>query len=203
MIRNATKEDLKEIALVHKECFPNSFSTHLTKGKKLLQKFYLEYLNVVPELFFVDVEDNKIVGFCMGYYPENNNFQKSFLKQNWFMVAIRTLLGLIRFDKIIYKKVFYKKKNSNLIKYDENYYLIDRKLKSDLLSICVKPEYRKHGISTELFKNFELQSITNQRKFIQLAVEKTNNVALAFYKKIGFSELALNDNQLVLVKELR
>lgn len=54
-IRQATSEDLKQVADVHFRCFPDSFSTQLGKGQQgsLQQKFYQEYLKDVPELFFV------------------------------------------------------------------------------------------------------------------------------------------------------
>lgn len=51
MIRQATANDLDEIAKVHTKCFPYSFSTALCGGRGLLQAFYNEYLKDVPDLF--------------------------------------------------------------------------------------------------------------------------------------------------------
>lgn len=58
-IRQATLDDLEQIAKVHFQCFPDSFSTYLGKGRHgyLLQKFYQEYLDDAPELFLVAEDD--------------------------------------------------------------------------------------------------------------------------------------------------
>ena len=116
MIRAAAPEDLSEIAIVHAQCFPDSFSTALGKGYhgSLLVKFFEEYLKKVPELFFVAVSDeNKIIGYCMGYYIDGNNFTKNFLKHNFFKISFQMLRLLLSGNRIAWKKilsVFYRKK---------------------------------------------------------------------------------------------
>ena len=102
-IRTANKMDLKEITEVHEQCFPNSFSTQL--GKKLLEKFYYEYLSINPDLFLVGVDENKIVGFCMGYLCESNEFVKSFFGHNILSIACRCAYLLVTGNKLLIQKL--------------------------------------------------------------------------------------------------
>ena len=104
MIRQATANDLDEIARVHAKCFPNSFSTALCGGG-LLKAFYNEYLKDVPGLFFVaEDEQNGICGFCMGYFCEHNEYWKKFLKHNFFRVFFRCIKLALTGNKAFYKK---------------------------------------------------------------------------------------------------
>lgn len=61
MIKNANIDDLNKVAKVHIRCFPDSFSTQL--GEKILLKYYLEYFKENPELFYVALDNDKIIGF--------------------------------------------------------------------------------------------------------------------------------------------
>ena len=65
--RNASIEDMYEVAQVHILTQPEYFTS--TLGIDLLSKFYTEFL-VEDNLFVVATDDeiNKIVGFCMGNY---------------------------------------------------------------------------------------------------------------------------------------
>ena len=49
----------------------------LTNGGGLLRMYYLEYMIENPELFIVAEDDQEIVGCCMGYLCENNEFRKN------------------------------------------------------------------------------------------------------------------------------
>jgi ribosomal protein S18 acetylase RimI-like enzyme len=111
MIRNATDADLLQIVKVHSICFPNSFSTKLGSGRELilLQKFYKEYLDVVPELFFVALNnENRIIGFYMGYYCNSNNFQRDFIMHNLLSISIKMfsllMSGMECYDKSAVEK---------------------------------------------------------------------------------------------------
>lgn len=123
--------------------FSRLFLHDLGGGYGLLQKFYKEYLDRVPELFLVLINDNnKICGFCMGYYCDYNNYQKNFLKHNFFLIALRMLGLLFSGNKCAWKKcrTLLKKKNETEIISDKyNQYNVNDK--GDLLSICVLPEY--------------------------------------------------------------
>lgn len=184
MIRQATVNDLDDIAIVHEECFPNSFSTAL--GHKLLKKFYYEYISEIPELFLISVDDhNHANGFCMGYYMENDHYMKSFLKHNMITVGMVMIFRLITGDKRAWKKV---KKNSmpewNILNHE--YDAIPYTDRGDLLSICVVKEYRGRGIANSLIKEYQRVLKENNRKLCMLSVAADNARGIHFYEKNGF-----------------
>lgn len=192
MIRQATYEDLKKIAAVHISCFPKSFSTALGKGNGgyLLEKFYKEYMDVVPELFLVAVDENHsddIVGFAMGYYCEKNNYQNDFFKHNFLQIFMRIVLLLCCGNLSAWKKVtsVLKKSVAPEIK-DEQYLSYPSSRKGDLLSICILPEYRGTGMSSALIEAFENVLRDQGREFIQLTVEMDNPRGISFYDKMGY-----------------
>ena len=113
MIRQATYQDLDRIVHVHSVCFPDSYSTQLSRfktimgGGNLLINFYLEYLKDNPELFVVaDDEKFGIVGFCMGYYMEKEDQMQRFLNKNRIRVMWKTLLLLLSCNIPTWKKTF-------------------------------------------------------------------------------------------------
>ena len=158
VIRSVSEADLKEIVNVHVKCFPNSFSTYLGKGNngKLLQKFYQEYLTGVPQLFLV-VEDRtlssqKIIGFCMGYFLDKNDYNKEFLKHNFFSIVMRMSGLLLSGNRFAWRKltgIFKKKETAVVI---NNSFSFLKEEAGDLLSICVLPEYRGTGVAKQLIE---------------------------------------------------
>ena len=202
IFRNAVFSDLKDICNLHKVCFPNNFSTHLTRGKKLLMRYYEEYLKTEPELFFVAISNDQLVGFCMGYKRENNMHEDTFLKRNKLSIALNVFWGLVRFDKVVFKRVF--KRNKKCVFSIVNKYFNDevKKDKGDLLSICVLPEYRNKGIASNLLYRFEGALVSIGRSYNQLCVETNNLSAIKFYKKNNYKCFAESANSIKMFKEL-
>ena len=58
---------------------------------------------------------------------------------------------------------------------------------ADLLSICLLPEYRGHGISSCMLGQFERVISDDGKKELTLSVYKANSHAISFYEKEGFS----------------
>lgn len=83
MIRLATISDLKDIAKIHSICFPDSFLTQVSTikiiGCDLITLFYETFIKHNSELFLV-AEDSQggVVGFCMGYYMDQEDLIASF-----------------------------------------------------------------------------------------------------------------------------
>lgn len=74
MVRQATLEDLHDVAKIHMECFTGTVTSRLGKlwNGKVVVDYYKEYFNVCPELFLVAENDSgEVVGFCMGSNNEN------------------------------------------------------------------------------------------------------------------------------------
>lgn len=190
MIRSAKVEDLPQIASLHFECFPDSFSTVLGTGNKgrLLEKYYYEYLLEFPELFLVsENEKQEITGLCMGYYCEKNSCLKKYLKNNLFAIGFRMLYLLLSGNKEAWKKLLNsgKKHTQNIVDEKVKYYA--SKKKGDLLSICVKAECRGTNIATDLVNEFVLTLQKNNRKVCVLSVMNDNARGISFYKKMGFN----------------
>ena len=169
-------------------------------GYGLLQKFYKEYLDRVPELFLVLINDNnKICGFCMGYYCDYNNYQKNFLKHNFFLIALRMLGLLFSGNKCAWKKcrTLLKKKNETEIISDKyNQYNVNDK--GDLLSICVLPEYRGTGAAAQLISKYEQILLKKAKKICLLSVETKNDRAIKFYEKMDYEPYRRNGEASIL-----
>ena len=183
MVRQATSEDLKQVAAVHKTCFPESFSTAL--GEKLLVKFYAEYLQSVPELFLVAEEEGKICGFCMGYYCEENPYMKRFFKHNLFAAGLRIAGQLLIGNKAAWRKftsTFSKKAEFKPLGEEYKTGVQD----GDLLSICVLPDTRGSGAAQELISAYEAVLKEHGRKNCILTVAVDNPRAIRFYERNGY-----------------
>ncbi len=195
-IRQATENDLKNIADLHMLCFPDSFSTHLGKFRKgkLLQRYYWEFYNDNPKLFLVAEDDNKIVGLCMGHYSENKYYFKNFLKHNIASICLRTLCLLITGNKKAWKKIKELLKNEKpKTKKLEGAQIVGKypeRERGDLLSICVHNEYRGTGVAAELVDKYNEILKNLGRKVSFLAVEKSNPRGIHFYEKSGYTASA-------------
>lgn len=190
MIRCARKEDLPKIAHLHFECFPDSFSTMLGKGQKgrLLEKYYYEYLLKAPELFLVSENENKeINGLCMGYYCDENNNLKMYLKHNFFGICFRMAYLLLSGNKVAWNKLFGKGKTNTRVILDEKIKEYGDVQKGDLLSICVKAECRGSNVATDLVREFVSVLQKNNREVCVLSVMNENARGINFYKKMGFN----------------
>lgn len=184
MIRQATENDLDQIAIVHKACFPDSFSTKLGR----LQNFYEEYMITSPELFLVAVDNQeKIVGFCMGYYMEGSNLMKNFLKKNLLPLSLRMVGLLITGNKAAWKKIGSKfSKQGQFEITDKQFSVFTQEKIGDLLSICVLPECRGNGMANELIEEYVRVLEIHGRKLCLLTVAIDNGRGVHFYKKHGF-----------------
>ncbi len=193
MIRHAHNNDLQTISLIHKRCFPESYSSQLMKfhflGGNLQVKFFEQYLNDCPELFFVAEINGNIVGYCMGYFMDNDKQMYNFVKENYWNLIFKSLLLLISGNKPTWKKIisrFDKNSREKWMIVDPSNEHISINERGDLLSICILPEYMGKGFSKELMDQF-LKSMKKQgKKLCLLSVLSNNKRAIAFYEKNGF-----------------
>lgn len=194
MIRLATFKDLKEVAILHSKCFPDSYATQLGKynlsnSKNLICKFYQEFLDSAPELFWVAEADNQIIAFCVGYYMNNDSQINSFVKKNKFNIVMKTLLLLLLLNKPTWKKLLFRivKRKGDLYQVvDHSNDHIQKDYIGDLLSICVNPSYRGRGIAQELMRSF-MNSLKNSgMQLCYLSVRSDNIKAIKSYERSGF-----------------
>jgi len=73
--------------------------------------------------------------------------------------------------------------NKNPIGYCFFRYLMDE---AEILSLEIKSKYRNKGLGSLLFKKIESYFVDKRIRRCFLEVNKNNNLAINFYKKIGF-----------------
>ena len=140
----------------------------------------------------------------MGYYCNYNNYQKNFLKHNFFLITLRMLGLLFSGNKCAWDKcrTLLKKKNKIEIISDK-YSQYNVNDKGDLLSICVLPEYRGTGAAAQLISKYEQVLLEQAKKLCQLSVETKNARAIKFYEKMGYEPYRRNgEASIVYAKEL-
>ena len=138
-IRQATYDDLGEIAKVHAQCFPRHLSTRIGASNDchLLSRFYKEFIDDSPELFVVATDDNnKIVGFCMGYYFTNANQQSNYIRHNRTRILTRITWLLLKGDRLAWKKLLLRFKKPHYVVLNHSIDAVPISEKGDLLSIC-------------------------------------------------------------------
>lgn len=192
--RIATSDDMQQVAIVHEKCFPEYFTTLF--GSELLAKYYEEFLKETP-LFVVAVDDNNLIGFCMGYDRRIAQAKNKFIQNNKATLSRRIIKLCISFNKLAIKKSVdfiksrFTKKKPALVNAE-----------GDLLSICVLDDYKGKGIATALVNCFEKALLQNSICDYTLGVYKDNLGAIKFYKKMGMSIAAEDDEEYKFYKKL-
>lgn len=207
LVRNATREDLPEIAKVHVACFPDYFSTRVGKKNNgyLLARFYEEYFKDFPELFVVLVNDNgKIVGFSSGSLLDITGHQKRFIRNNRVKVLSRVAWLLLKGDPLAWTRLKERYKKPVYKVMDHSFKGMPKKEIGDLVSICVLPEYRGKQYSGELMKRFIQNMRDLGRKVCLVSMHSDNDRAKFFYSKFGFIPYCyIGDSVLSYWKDLR
>lgn len=191
MIRIVNKGDLREVALIHKECFGEHFASHLCKDRdcKLLQRFYYELYELNPDYFIVSEEGGSINGFCVGYRMCKNDFMERFIRNNRTKVVLNTVRLLLACDKVAWKKVknyFIKSSRPKFEVINHEYDYVPKEETADLLSICVLPEHRGKGYAMQLIEEYLKILKESGMKLCLLSVENKNSAAVKLYEKAGF-----------------
>ena len=191
--RLANKEDLIQVAQIHKEQFPTHYLGQFNKS--LLVKFY-SYLLDEKNVFVVAEEEKQILGFVIGgewKYIESklNRFIKENVMSYVWQIAIHPKTWVKSVQKFI--GLIHKPKH--------DYVLLDDTEKYTLLSIAIAKQSQGKGVGGGLVNAFdaEMKKIGN-RYF--LSVQDTNDNAIRFYKKKGFVVANEIPGELQMIKEL-
>lgn len=64
----------------------------------------------------------------------------------------------------------------------------------EILTFAVAPDYRSHGIGTQLLQSVQNWAIQQHKKHIFLEVKATNNIAISLYLKNGFIQTGTRKN---------
>ena len=193
MIRPVRKDDLAQIAKVHQKCFPESYSSQLSRFpwfiKGLQEKFFEEFLNDCPELFLVAEVDGMVVGYCMGYYMDKDDQMNNFIRKNRWSLLLKTIFLMLIGNKPTWKKMLSRFDKSSKEQWkivNTSYEYILNNERGDLLSICILPDYRGVGVSGKLMDAFLDAMKSKGKKLCLLSVLSNNDRAISYYEKNGF-----------------
>lgn len=189
--RDAVESDMKAVARLHEACFQGTFIASL--GEELIADYYREFLQEGGP-FVLALEEEKLVGLCMGYYI-GSGARNAFVSKNKGRLARRLLALCLSLNKVAIKKcfgyVFSRKKAASA-----------PRAEADLLSICVLDEYRGKTVSRRLLEEFEQRVSAAGKKDVTLSVYKSNGRAIAFYKKMGYSVCEKGTDEYKMYKSL-
>lgn len=161
-IRNATVEDMCTVAEINIACVPNG--TRATWGKALTADFFRFFLEE-DKLFLVAEVEDKIVGYVMGYFKGSNarsNFEIKYMQSNTNTVK--------------------NKKTAVSENIEDNYSAV-------LYSLCVLPDYSRHGIGKKLAKQFSENVALMGGKNFCLSTGIENQAAQRVYERIGMNKI--------------
>jgi len=193
LIRNASENDISQIALLHKK----QFSTHFLGrySTNLIEKFYACFL--CGELIFLVSEyEGAISGFVLGGKSKYLSRSKEmFLKENRNSCIIETILNpsvyLLAASRIL--PLF-----SSLFQYrnkDEKQMAAIR-----LLSIAVNDKVKGQGVANLLIEAFE-NKIKPSPNY-GLSVNKSNKRAIKFYCRNDFAVERETESSLYFIKNI-
>lgn len=195
--KDAKESDMASVAKLHIDCFQGTFIASL--GLELIENYYCEYLKENCP-FVLAYEDNNLIGFCMGYY-DGSKARESFLEHNKKQLIRRLLKLCLSFNRLAISKCWHYIFPAKKPKKDKDKQPI--KAEADLLSICVKEIYRGLGVSKGLVQEFEKKLIENEKKDVTLSVYMTNDRAIGFYKKMGYSIVDESVDEYKMYKQLQ
>lgn len=209
---NSNQADVKEIAICHKACFPNSLSGKL--GLAYIEKTFEWFLVDDHRFLFHIKQNNEVIGYCGGFVSKGigdgsssgmlqhafNQAVMGIIKKPWliFHEEVRALYPFI--FKNIKRKIFPLKNvvqqtTSEKIKEDVTKY-------SGLVVIGVHPNFRGTGVFDKLMEHFFEESRKRNLLGCKLSVRKENARGIGAYKKFNWYVEQENEQTFVLKRDL-
>ena len=206
--RNATEEDMAEIAKVHIATQPEYFTS--TLGEDLLKKFYTEFLK--EDRLFVLASDpdknGKIVGFCMGNYY-GSQAEKRWENKYREQIVRRLLFKCLQFNSLAISRCCRRVKGviknflglnavtTNKETYDWH-----------LLSLGVLSDYRGHHIGSNLIDEFEKCCLLHPPVVFRggnctIGAYKWNKAGCSLYEYKGYRVFEETKEKLKYTKDLQ
>lgn len=206
--RNATLEDMAEIAQVHVLTQPEYFTS--TLGVDLLSKFYTEFF-LEDGLFILacDERNGRIVGFCMGYYF-GSRAEKTWEQKYRKEIIQRLMFKCLQMNRLAISRCFRRVKGlfcvKKLSKNKDVYF-------SHLLSLGVLTEHRGQHIASNLIDRFESKCMQNaspesrgggykRNTACTIGAYKWNTAGCKLYEYKGYKVYKETRDKLKFVKEL-
>jgi len=188
---------LREIAELHKECFADHFLGNYPVF--VIKRFYSYFLDAP---FLVFRENGHIHGFLLGGdIRDLAGHKKRFISENIPLLLLGTLLS-----PRIWLEAFSRLFSMGLSGFrDKGKKQGEDSAQADsgicILSIAVSPQMRGSGTARELVDFFE-ESLDPSVSAYWLAVKKDNPRAIHFYEKQGFGYYKEEGDLLYMIKKL-
>lgn len=191
--RFAEQSDLLQVAKIHKEQFKTHYLGQFSIS--LLIDFYKNLLDA-GYVFIVAVEDGVVRGFVLGgewkkISESLNRFMKHNLIRSFFESAIRPQTwkkSIIKLYSIFHKN----ERDPNNLDNIENY---------TLLSIATAKSSQGKGIGSGLIGAFD-RAMKKETERYYLSVQDTNERAISFYIRMGFSEAYRCEGEIQMIKKI-
>ncbi|QQS34650.1 MAG: GNAT family N-acetyltransferase [Ignavibacteriales bacterium] len=170
------RDDISEIAKLHKSVFSNTHFSTIFPSKLLLE--YFNKLFSHHTFKFVAVEDSQVIGYLMGGVNPDVPVNQ-FLRGHFFYIALillRNLRFLVEKIQDFFSLLF--NKGLNVHANTVSIYLI-----------AVSIQTQNRGVGRELLKHFEMRLLENSVLSYTLAVRSDNQKAIDFYLKNNFVEI--------------
>jgi ribosomal protein S18 acetylase RimI-like enzyme len=194
--KNATPADLVKIASCHVEAFPDSVTSLM--GISFVAKMLEWYLSAPNKFLYWIEEDGECIGYCGGYVRDSSDSFGSATGMSQFGLneAFRVVLRkpwllfhpeiISRYKFIIsnLKRRFTPIKNKTTHVTPQPHIIPIRT--AGLVVIGVRKNKMKKGIGSLLQIEFEKRAKALNAEIMQLSVRKTNESAIASYKRNGW-----------------
>jgi len=193
-IRAMTLDDLDEVVLVHKKCFPASVSLFSALDDEVAKSFYRQAVKE-PESYaevLTNLETDKVVGFAIGTL--NAGFRKRLVKRNLLKFCWYIFKGLLT-NSHIWKMAWIRVKNSRNI-------LADRPSAEELvitkwepakgreamfMPIALSKEARGGGNAVRLANHLTQTLFQAGAYRVSGKIAANNMASLKLFQKIGWS----------------
>lgn len=206
MIQTATPKDLTQIAICHREAFPNSVTSLF--GIPFISQMLGWYLSAPNKFLFWIEENGNCIGYCGGYIMDGSDghgsatgmtqfgFNAAFkimLRKPWlfFHPEIRGRYPFIiaNIKRKLNKTLGIKQKNKQPLTESKKR---NEELTAGLVVIGVSPAMHKKGIGSLLQQEFERRAKQSGATCMELSVRVENAAAIASYQRNGWT---IKDNQ--------
>ena len=207
-IISSKEQDLKAIAVCHKNAFPTALSSAM--GIQFVTRMLDWYLvNDHAFLFHLEV-DGKVIGYCGGIKVDGTQAtgSASGMAQHSFGAAVSAFLKkpwllfhreIRRKYKLIGRNILYKLKFANP---GNNTPISEVPLLPHvgLVVIGIDPDFQGQGYSRRILEEFETQGKLLGANSLRLTVLSNNTRAINAYKKSGWKISLINETSVSMFK---
>jgi ribosomal protein S18 acetylase RimI-like enzyme len=190
------------MAQCHIKSFPGRFMTEM--GYRWLCALYRFFIRHNGSICQIALDtDGKVIGLAVGGAPHiRDEFLSSALFRYphllfWKFISKR-LVRRVLLQELVGK--LHRKRNTNHS--GETTAPSSRIRSSNLLSICVLPDYEGTGVAGRLLESFQLACKAQEYQRLTLSVDKENSRAVAFYKKHGWHQNSTSEESIRFVLDL-